>query len=264
MPTTDEKSQSFVQISSDEKAPTLIAVLPTLLQIIAVLSASFADQINLVNIFLDKNLILIDNILALILSLSLIGAVSYLQDNAQLFNDPFKPRFILFFWFEKYFCVPSPHDDGSGKNVVMGRGYRMPIYYKRFFVISLFILQVSFLIIFFYTVSLKIKNVFVTPKLIIAQSISYIAFMVISSTLLFIWFRGYTDKIKRFKPYQFIPNFENSLIRNGLLERRNVKIFSNNLEPQNYHSVVCELEGKKYKFTVSYDGNEIVNTEMLT
>src|SRR3989339_501857 len=177
---------------------SFLAIIPSLAQVVAVVAIGFTDKLGLSKILARPDLVPLMNVLAILLSLSLIGVLNFWKEN--LFLEPVAPKIHgkIISWLKKLF-IDNSQTPRQQLPLEIFQSRRRKLIWR------LFIFQILSFLSF-------VVSIFINYYQELVQSISYVAFLILSAGLIFIWAKEITDKNKQFKIDDFMPNFQGALL----------------------------------------------------
>ncbi|MFA6523360.1 MAG: hypothetical protein WCS85_03270 [Candidatus Peribacteraceae bacterium] len=236
---------------SNEGVPGLVALFPSLIQLIAATTVGFSNQLKIGSFFYEPQLLILTNLITFLVSICVIALVSYLQETARVVVRTDKAQLkIIQFIKEKLFVKSDTSDSAKFLKQMNKEPLR-----RRNLLLLVFCLQLISIASFLFIVTLQINHTPETPFLMTAQHCSYVVFMSTAAGLIFLWVKTYLDKSKRFRPEELIPNFENALVKYGFLTR-DINIFAN-IQTGIERRFGVKIGLKKYVFFISNDGSDI-------
>jgi hypothetical protein len=231
---------SYNKESTGNAFSSFLAIIPSLAQVVAVIAIAFTDKLGLSKILIKPDLIPLMNVLAILLSLSLIGFLTLWKENSVLKSSVPATHGKIMRWFKKWFVddLQSP---------------KMPfqVFQSRFgsLIWILFILQIISFLGFIISIFIDRYSAFI-------QLVSYVAFLTLSAGLIFTWAKEITDKSKQFKVDDFMPNLQSTLLSYGILNNT-LKVGSNTDIGNSRRLVKASIAEKDLYFIVSFDGKQI-------
>lgn len=231
----------------DTIASGLIAVLPSLIQLVAIASESIKNMLGLSNFLYTPSSLSFLNFLSFFVSLSTIGIINLFQKH---------PRYIIA--PREMASIREAQESGSNRSNGIENTKNVT---KRKVFVALGIIMLISITCFLATVTLKISQV-ENAYLPFLQNISYILMLSSIAGILYSWHQSYLEQRMSFKVEDFIPNFKNALINSGLLSIVEPIILQNQLQDRGGQRYVrCKVNGRNMAFLVSIDGSEIQNSE---
>lgn len=254
---------------SSEKISSIIAILPSLIQIVAAVAISFTESLKLKTIFMHGDLLFLFNFIALLLSLILIGVISSIEE-LQVFRFDVQESKLLKWFKEKWFV---PRDQASRIPGYGSSGIEKSNSTKRKVLWALFLIDIFFAFAFLMVTLLYIENIEIlksNSKLALYQSLAYISFLVVTAALLFVWVKSSIEKTNRYSKEQFIDNFKESLAKYGYLDKP-IEITRNTDHRESDpevgfrmgKKVRCKIAGNSFEFFVSDRGEEIYSCDPI-
>lgn len=244
---------------------SIVATLPSLLQILAVVGVGFSEILNFESFLFDPKLLPLLNILSFVVSLGLIGTIILYEEKHSVYEKLYVFRPVA--WFSKMFFVkrnsPASVEIGANDNSLNDRTMEMinrqNTLLKNLNFFLLFI-QISSFSVFIYTLFRSLDwlgNPVDEPYfwLRLVQSISYSLMLVSSSGIIFLWLRNNIKKRSQFSREDFVPNFLNTLVSYGLIH--NQVIIKSVVNQGQRNIVFCDLGTTPRRIITSYDGREI-------
>lgn len=196
-------------------------------------------------IFIDYDFFPFAILLSMIISLCIVGVISFIKKTPEYINTEitFKPFIFL-------------------KNLLFEKSTQ--IYYmskkteKRNLVMALFFLILFAFVFVLSTLSHLTKQNFFfinSENRSVFQLISFMSLWIITPVILFVWISNEIEKNNQFKPDNFIPNLIRSLQSQGFIQI----IINNDVIYKNvFHLVSAKIQEENKYFMVQYDGKKIV------
>lgn len=246
------------------KVTALIALVPSLGQLIALAAVAFSDKVDLNELFIKNEIIPLLNIIAFCLSIALIGTVVFLE-NFQTYIDRKTPSrlrklFDACVWkklAEKFEIVEE--DDETSRVFERTNKNRSK---ERKKIVLMFLVSTISSIVFLYTTIQFRTNSIKTAPYAFAQGSSYILFITFLAGVIYCSTKLLNDISVRNKKVDFVENFRKTLIQSGYFK---LEIWRNheNDSISKTHLVQCEINGQAYTFIVSEKGDQILNSEPI-
>lgn len=229
----------------------LVAIFPSLAQIISAVSDTFSKKISVESFIYDSAIFPILNFFALLLSVSFIAIITYFEDHKPLFPKT-ESAFSLF--IKKWFY--------SKDDLILRQmsAYRTATQPRRLMLYLLAIQVISGVVLVYTMINTPTKE---NIPMRFIQDVVYILFMILTSGILFIAVKSLIKKQNEFSPEKFKPNLENALINYGLI-RSDITILTNEITREHptrgiARNVRCKVNGTEYLLEVSFDGTEILS-----
>ena len=218
------------QPQKESLIPSIVSILPALIQLVAVMVVSLSDIFRFSEFFFNPSLLPAINLFVVIFIISIIGAINWREGK------------IL------YLTRQQDEIINPQKSI-----YSL--------IKKLLVTQIFSLLILIFSIIAKIAGDFLKLSMSILQFLqfaSYAIFLSASGVIIYIWLSDYIKRRQAYQREDFIPNLLKSLRDQGFIGEPQVKILKNQFL-QNYAGryVVASIKGKKYHLTVSIDGLEI-------
>lgn len=243
------------QESQESFLSTIVSIAAPLIQIVAVTSLSLSDQLKLSNFFAKSEFLPLVNFLVIFTILSIIGHLITKQNNSFLLNMTKKG--------ENQQNSNQANTETQNNDTPTNAAFN-PANFKderleqiRHLWIWVYCIQIPSFFIFLITILFKFSGFFDFFKPL-AQYISYIAFLISSGVISFIWLQDY-QRIKHLPREQdFVPNLLESLRIRGLLKEKGVEVTRKRTLQDNITNVLrIKIGTEEFIVTTNYSGDII-------